>query len=205
MTWYDEFSRVYDTTVDRLYREPRARAVAALGLKPGLCVADLACGTGQSFAYLRNFVGETGEIVGVELSSGMLARARARATASGWTNVHCVQADACSPRLAELTQRPQVAAIQCFLGLSVIPEWEQAFARSFAWLAPGGRYVIADVHAPKPGFYGRCVNWVARAQIQREVWRPLELCCEDFQLQRYRSHWSHGGDFVIASGRKAMP
>ena len=65
--------------------------------------------------------------------------------------------------------------------------------------------VIADEHAPKPGFYGRCVNWVARAQIQREVWRPLELCCEDFQLQRYRSHWSHGGDFVIASGRKAMP
>ena len=36
----------------------------ALGLRPGDCVLDLACGTGLNFPHLREFVGDQGQVVG---------------------------------------------------------------------------------------------------------------------------------------------
>jgi ubiquinone/menaquinone biosynthesis C-methylase UbiE len=46
MTWYDSFSRVYDQTVEMVYRGYRREIAQALQLRPGEAVLDLACGTG---------------------------------------------------------------------------------------------------------------------------------------------------------------
>jgi ubiquinone/menaquinone biosynthesis C-methylase UbiE len=202
MSWYDAFSHFYDAALDRVYREPRQRACEALQLQPGARVADLACGTGQSFGLLREKITESGMLLGLELSSGMLAKAQQRVVRAGWQNVRCFEANVCEADFAEQTSVAKVDAIHIFLGMTVIPDWRRAFEHSFSWLASGGRYVIADVYAQNPGVYGRYVNWVARADISREVWQPLEAISKDFQLTRYRAHWSHGGDFVIASGTK---
>jgi arsenite methyltransferase len=65
----------------------RERAVAALGLRPGQRVLDVACGTGLSLALLRDRVGESGHVYGIDHSEEMLVQARARVVAAGWRNV----------------------------------------------------------------------------------------------------------------------
>lgn len=94
--FYGRWARLYDVLarftpgIGRLRRE----AVAALDLDPGDVVVDLGCGTGANLPYLRDAVGPSGVVVGVDLTRGMLDRARALVEAEGWANVHVVQGDA---------------------------------------------------------------------------------------------------------------
>lgn len=61
----------------------RRQAIERLQLQPGEKVLDVGCGTGLSFALLRQAVGARGHVVGIEQSPEMLARARVRAGALG--------------------------------------------------------------------------------------------------------------------------
>jgi SAM-dependent methyltransferase len=72
----------------------RERAVAGLQLKPGDRVLDVGCGPGGSFPYLVDAVGESGQVVGVEISPGAAKHANLRIAANGWTNVQVITADA---------------------------------------------------------------------------------------------------------------
>ena len=69
-------------------------------------------------------------------------------------------------------------------------------------LAPGGRCVVVDVHAAELGLRGRMVNLVARADIRREVWRPLQRLCVNFERTPLPSLPEHGGQLFLASGDK---
>jgi ubiquinone/menaquinone biosynthesis C-methylase UbiE len=66
--------------IDWLFFVPpyfRRRAAQRLGLNPGDRVLEIGCGTGRNLPYLREAVGPEGRIYGVDLSAGMLAKARA--------------------------------------------------------------------------------------------------------------------------------
>ncbi|MEU2951856.1 class I SAM-dependent methyltransferase [Streptomyces xanthochromogenes] len=52
-----------------------AAAVTEVGLSPGDAVLDAGCGTGRALAPLREAVGPTGVVVGVDLTPEMLAQA----------------------------------------------------------------------------------------------------------------------------------
>jgi SAM-dependent methyltransferase len=66
----------------------RERAVALLGLAPGMSVLDVGCGTGLSLPLLRAAVGDMGRVFGFDHSPDMLAQARQRVARAGWRNVH---------------------------------------------------------------------------------------------------------------------
>jgi len=88
---YRRLAKHYDRATRRA-APVRARAVAALGLRQGETVLDVACGTGVCFPLLEEQVGRSGRIIGVELSPDMLALARRRVEYAGWTNVTLIQA-----------------------------------------------------------------------------------------------------------------
>ncbi|MFB6207055.1 MAG: class I SAM-dependent methyltransferase [Haloglomus sp.] len=75
----------------------RARAVATLDLSPGDVVVEMGCGTGANLPYLRRAVGDSGRVVGVDLTGPLLGRARERIAREDWNNVHVVQGDATAP------------------------------------------------------------------------------------------------------------
>ncbi|WMX43697.1 class I SAM-dependent methyltransferase [Streptomyces roseicoloratus] len=52
-----------------------AAAVAEIGLRPGDAVLDAGCGTGRALPPLRDAVGPTGTVVGIDLTPEMLAEA----------------------------------------------------------------------------------------------------------------------------------
>src|SRR6266446_888209 len=69
----------------------RQKAVELLHLKVGDRVLDVGCGPGGSFPYLVHAVGQSGEVVGVEISPEISVNARRRITKNGWKNVHLIE------------------------------------------------------------------------------------------------------------------
>ena len=164
---YRKKAKHYDVT-SRLYPAPgypqraqRLRAVQALGLRPGGSVIDMACGTGLNFPLLQKAVGPGGRIVGVDLTDAMLAHARDRMEANGWSNVSLVQADA-----AGFDFPAGVDAILSTYALSQVPECAEVIAHGAAALSGGGRWAVLDLKIP-----GRTPRWLA--QLGTATVRPF--------------------------------
>jgi ubiquinone/menaquinone biosynthesis C-methylase UbiE len=200
MAWYDVFSRFYDASLEPMYRVQRERAIAALRVTPGAFVLDLPCGTGQSFPALARAVGEKGRIKGVDLSEGMLREAKRRADREGMNQVTLLAKDARTLTRDDLGGAPDRLLV--FLGMTVFPEPEAIFENMWSLLEPGGRCVIVDVHAEEPDFQGKMVQWIARADLRRRFWEPLEKRGLDFSREDLPFDRRHGGRIMMASADK---
>ena len=72
----------------------RSEAVDCLKLKPGDRVLEIGCGTGRNLSLLHGAVGPEGHIYGVDLSEGMLSKARQLCMKRRWSNVTLTHSDA---------------------------------------------------------------------------------------------------------------
>src|ERR1700732_1931937 len=61
---------------------------------PGEKVLEVGCGTGAATVPVAEAVGDTGEVVGIDISEPMLAGARERIANSGLRNITLLRADA---------------------------------------------------------------------------------------------------------------
>lgn len=115
--------------------------VGHLGLRPGDRVLDAGCGGGAAFAVLRDAVGPTGTVVGVDHSTRMLDLARQRVDEHRWANVEL--------RRADLTRAGVVdgefdAAVAVF-ALTAMADVEAVLHRVHRALVPGGRLLVVDM------------------------------------------------------------
>jgi ubiquinone/menaquinone biosynthesis C-methylase UbiE len=70
------------------------KAVSYLGLKTGDVVVDVACGTGSNFPIIERFIGESGHLIGIDLSAEMLQQAHLRVALNRWSNVTLINSPA---------------------------------------------------------------------------------------------------------------
>jgi len=78
----------------------RQKAVGLLDLKEGDRVLDVGCGPGGSFPHLVHAVGQSGQVVGIEISPEISINARRRIEKNGWRNVEVIEAAAQDVHLA---------------------------------------------------------------------------------------------------------
>lgn len=139
----------YDFTANLYYlvgfREARyrKRAVSALGLKRGDTVVEIGCGTGLNFRYLLQSIGETGRLIGVDLTDAMLHKALKRVQRDQWRNVELIEADA-----ANYIFPAGIQGVLSTFALTLIPEYEQVIDHAARALPANGRLVIADLKKP---------------------------------------------------------
>jgi len=200
---YDFTSRLYPVP-GYPQRAQRLRTVAALGLRPGDTVIDLACGTGLNFPLLQQAVGPGGRIVGVDLTDAMLARAQDRIKANGWSNVSLVQADA-----AGFDFPAGAGAILSTYALTQVPECAEVTAHGAAALAAGGRWAVLDLKVPgqTPGWLAQLGTATVRPFAAIDEWltrRPWEAIRTAMQAELADFCWTElfFGTAFLATGSR---
>lgn len=107
---YRRPARFYDWSANLYYmigyREWAYRkwTVDALNLESGDTVVELGCATGLNFPLMMERIGETGRLIGVDLTDAMVRQARRRVRGHGWTNVESVKGDAVDQSLPAAVQ-----------------------------------------------------------------------------------------------------
>jgi demethylmenaquinone methyltransferase/2-methoxy-6-polyprenyl-1,4-benzoquinol methylase len=161
----------------------RRRALKRAGLRPGMQVVDVACGTGPVARACLEILRGTGGVIGVDPSAGMLAVAQQRVRGAEFRTGH-----------AEALPVPDASADFLTMGYALrhVAELENAFREFRRVLRPGGRVLVLEVSRPKTHFgtllartYFRDVlpvatRLVTRSKDAREMmsyfWETIEAC-----------------------------
>ncbi|GLR19045.1 class I SAM-dependent methyltransferase [Portibacter lacus] len=207
MKWYDVFSNIYDSSLEKLYFKSRVRAIELLDLKSGQNLIDIACGTGANFKHIKA-TNEELEIYGTDFSEGMLRKGQSLIKKNNWNDITLFQADAreLTPEFIkkQINKDLSFDRIICVLGLSVIPEWEVVLDKMLDILKENGRIVIVDVFAEKRNFNTWLVEKIAKADLNRKIWQTLEKKTTNFHYEYLPVKENKvGGKLFVATGIKS--
>lgn len=190
------------------------QAIAAL--KPGETVLDLGSGGGFDCFLAAKQVGDTGKVIGVDMTPEMISKARENALKGDYSNVEF--------RLGEIERIPaadssiDVIISNCVINLS--PKKLDVFKEAFRILKPGGRLAISDVVATAqlpPEFkndldlLSACVSGAATMaeiteMLQEAGFQNIEIQTKD-ESRELISHWVPGKnvqDYIVSATIEAV-
>jgi len=114
--------------------------------KEGEVCVDLGCGKGSDLIRLREAVGETGRVFGVDVSDGMLAKAAKNIEKFGYTNVHLVRSELEHIQIESRTA--DLVISNCTINHAT--DKHRVWSEVKRILKKGGRFVVSDIYSSEP-------------------------------------------------------
>ena len=192
--------------------------VALASLKPGETVVDLGSGGGFDCFLAARQVGNTGKVIGVDMTPDMVGKARMNAEKIGTNTVEF--------RLGEIEHLPvadnsaDIIMSNCVINLS--PDKQKVYGDAFRVLKPGGRLAISDVVATAPlpdevqqdlALLSACVGGAATIDdtlkmLDEVGFQDIEVIPKE-ESRKLISEWVPGhsknaGDYVVSAYIKAV-
>jgi demethylmenaquinone methyltransferase/2-methoxy-6-polyprenyl-1,4-benzoquinol methylase len=176
---YDRIERLMALGSGSWYRR---RALSRSGLKPGMRVLDIGVGTGLTARQADLLVGASGQVTGIDPSSGMLERARVAERVSLQIGT------------AEAIPAPSASADFLSMGYALrhIGDLSAAFKEFMRVLVPGGKLCLLEITPPAARvprallkaymrgvvpFMARCLGADAESpRLMRYYWDTMEAC-----------------------------
>jgi ubiquinone/menaquinone biosynthesis C-methylase UbiE len=177
-------------------------------IKPGDTVVDLGSGAGNDCFVARSLAGETGYVIGIDMTDAMTQKARANAARHGFNNVEFRAGDIEEIPINDATA--DVVVSNCVMNL--VPDKGRAFAETFRITKPGGHFSISDIvlHGELPeglrdeaSLYAGCIAGAVqkdeylktiseagfvniRIQKERKIEVPNEILARHLSLEQLR-------------------
>jgi ubiquinone/menaquinone biosynthesis C-methylase UbiE len=107
----------------------------------GDTVIDLGSGAGNDCFVARQETGDTGRVIGLDMTEKMIDKAKVNAAKIGFENVEFVLGDIEDMPLDD--NLADVIVSNCVLNL--VPDKQQAFGETYRIIKPGGHFSISDV------------------------------------------------------------
>ena len=121
-------------------------AINHAGVQPGEVCLDLGSGRGNDVIRMAEEAGENGFAYGIDLSDGMVKKARTNLEKFGVTNAEIIQSEMESLPLKD--NSVDVTISNCTINHS--SNKEAVWSEVFRVLKPGGRFVVSDIYATAP-------------------------------------------------------
>jgi ubiquinone/menaquinone biosynthesis C-methylase UbiE len=118
------------------YAEPRE----------GECCIDLGSGRGTDVLRMAETVGKKGFVFGIDVSDGMIDRAKRNAEKLGITNVSFLKSDL--ERIAVPSGIADLVISNC--SINHVADKQQVWNEVYRMLKSGGRFVVSDIYATAP-------------------------------------------------------
>ena len=172
---YDSMNRLMTGGMDLAWRWQVIEHLADYAPRQ---VADLACGTGDMILMLSRYLPSVREIIGVDLSEGMLAVAAERIRRAA----HIVPVTLLAENCQELSLPSQsVDAVTCTLGIRNFSDPLQGLQEMHRILRSGGALAILELSEPREGLLRQGYNIYAKHLIP---WIG-QLCAHDRSAYSY--------------------
>lgn len=119
------------------------RNIAALGLKPGMSVADFGSGSGAYVLLIAEALAQSGRVYAIDIQKDLLRRTHNEAERRGLSNVHVVWGDLEMSGGSKLADHSMDLVLISNL-LFQVSEKDAVIAEAARVLRPGGQLAVID-------------------------------------------------------------
>ena len=163
---FSRASSAYDRTGPQFFSHLGKKLVEFARIFPGARVLDVAFDRGAVFVPASAAVSATGQVIGIDISEGMIGQARSEVSLRGLANTKVLKMD------AECLDFPDSSFdfVLCGLCLFFFPNLDQALTGFLRVLRPGGRLAASTFRAVEDA---RTKRWDELGDASKDSLKPV--------------------------------